>query len=82
MAMEIMRVNPAIRALIQEGKIQQIYSSMQTGQAGSGMQTMNQALFQLVNKRQILRELALQKSPISEELQEMLNDSKTKNIRR
>ncbi|MCX6131022.1 MAG: PilT/PilU family type 4a pilus ATPase, partial [Proteobacteria bacterium] len=82
MAMEIMRINSAIRALIQEGKIQQIYSSMQTGQANSGMQTMNQALFQLISRRMISRDLAMQKSPIPDELLEMLTDTKGKNVRR
>ncbi len=55
---------------------------MQTGQAGSGMQTMNQSLYQLVNKRFITKELAIQKSPIPDELQDMLSDNKQKNIRR
>jgi twitching motility protein PilT len=76
--MEIMRVNSAIRALVQEGKIQQIYSAMQTGQAGSGMQTMNQSLYHLVDQRLITKELALQKSPLPDELQDMLIDSKHK----
>lgn len=82
MAMEIMRINSAIRALVQEGKIQQIYSAMQTGQAGSGMQTMNQSLYHLISRRLITKELALQKSPLPDELQDMLSDNKQKSIRR
>lgn len=84
MSMEIMRVNSAIRALIQEGKIQQIYSAMQTGQAGSGMQTMNQSLYHLVSQRLITKELALQKSPMPDELEDILIDNRLKknNIKR
>jgi twitching motility protein PilT len=82
MCMEIMRMNSAIRALVQEGKVQQIYSSMQTGQAGSGMQTMNQGLYMLVQKRLISKEIALQKSPLPDELQDMLSENKQRSIRR
>ncbi|RZA10984.1 MAG: type IV pili twitching motility protein PilT, partial [Proteobacteria bacterium] len=78
MAMEILIMNPAVRALIQEGKVQQIYSAMQTGQQGTGMQTMNQALYSLVNRRVIARELAISKSPNPDELQEMFIDSKAR----
>ena len=45
MAMEILIPNPAIRNLIREDKIHQIYSSMQSGQDKFGMQTFNQALY-------------------------------------
>src|SRR5262245_58775129 len=48
LALEIMIPNPAIRNLIREEKVHQIYSQMQVGQAGSGMQTLNQALCQLI----------------------------------
>lgn len=48
LAMEIMLPNAAIRSLVREDKIHQIYSSMQIGQDTSGMQTMNQALYNLV----------------------------------
>ena len=51
--MEIMIPNAAIRNLIREDKIHQIYSQMQVGQAKFGMQTMNQALYGLYSKRQI-----------------------------
>ncbi len=83
MAMEIMMINSAVKALIQEGKIQQIYSSMQTGQSGSGMQTMNQALNSLVQRRLISKEVALHKSAHPDELMEMLSDpTRGKNIKR
>ncbi len=39
--MEVMVPNAAIRNLIREDKLHQIYSQMQMGQGGSGMQTMN-----------------------------------------
>jgi twitching motility protein PilT len=55
---------------------------MQTGQAGSGMQTMNQSLYHLISRRLITKELALQKSPLPDELQDMLSDNKQKSIRR
>ena len=50
MALEIMVTTPAIRNLIREEKIHQIYSAMQAGQK-FGMQTMNQSLIELVQKR-------------------------------
>ena len=46
MAAEILVVTPAIRALIRDDKIHQIYSMMQSGKK-YGMQTMNDALYQL-----------------------------------
>jgi twitching motility protein PilT len=45
MALEVLVPNAAIRNLIREGKIHQIYSQMQVGQGKFGMQTLNQALF-------------------------------------
>ena len=51
MSLEIMVATPAIRNLIREEKIHQIYSAMQAGQK-FGMQTMNQSLAELVQKRQ------------------------------
>ena len=45
--------NPAIRNLIRDDKVHQIYSSMQTGQEKLGMQTMNQSLATLYSKRLI-----------------------------
>ncbi|MBC7533081.1 MAG: type IV pilus twitching motility protein PilT [Oligoflexus sp.] len=78
MAMEILIINSPVKALIQEGKVQQIYSTMQTGQSGSGMQTMNQALYALVNRRIITKELATAKSPHPDELLDMFIDNKAK----
>jgi twitching motility protein PilT len=61
LAAEIMVVNAAIRALIRDDKAHQIYSIIQTG-AKTGMSTMNQALFNLVQKRQISYEDALERT--------------------
>ncbi|ABF40393.1 twitching motility protein [Candidatus Koribacter versatilis Ellin345] len=72
MAMEILVPNAAVRNLIREDKIHQIYSSMQTGQDKFGMQTFNQALATLVAQKQITMELAVQRSSMPEELQDMI----------
>src|SRR3989442_732598 len=71
MALEIMVTTPAVRNLIREEKIHQIYSSMQAGQK-FGMQTMNQSLLELVQKRKITREEALNCSMLPEELSQLL----------
>jgi twitching motility protein PilT len=63
---------PAIRNLIREDKIHQIYSSMQTGQEKLGMQTMNQSLASLYLSGQITLETALSASSLKEELMEMV----------
>ena len=73
MAMEILIPTSAIRNLIREDKIHQIYSSMQTGQEKFGMQTFNQSLSQLVLTRQITREDAMTKSSSPEELQDLFS---------
>jgi twitching motility protein PilT len=72
-ALEIMVPTPAIRNLIREDKIHQIYSSMQTGQEKYGMQTMNQSLATLVQRKQVALETAMTASSNREELQEMIN---------
>jgi twitching motility protein PilT len=68
LAVEVLVPNPAIRNLIREDKIHQIYSMMQTGQAKFGMQTMNQSLFDLYSKRLISYEDAVGRSPVPDEL--------------
>jgi len=72
LAMEILVPNAAIRNLIREDKVHQIYSAMQVGQLKYGMQTFNQSLSSLALKRQITRDLALSMSSNPDELQEML----------
>ncbi|MGD0697374.1 MAG: type IV pilus twitching motility protein PilT [Terriglobia bacterium] len=73
MAMEILVPNPAIRNLIREDKIHQIYSSMQTGQDKFGMQTFNQSLCTLYQMKQINLETAMLRSSNPDELQDMIN---------
>jgi len=72
-ALEIMIPTPAIRNLIREDKIHQIYSSMQTGQEKVGMQTMNQSLATLYQRKQVTLEHALEKSSNRDELQDLIN---------
>jgi twitching motility protein PilT len=72
-ALEIMVPTPAIRNLIRDDKVHQIYSSMQTGQEKIGMQTMNQSLVSLYMRKMISLETALGASSSREELQEMIN---------
>ena len=73
LALEILVPNAAIRNLIREDKIHQIYSAMQTGQAQFGMQTFNQSLATLYYKKQITLQLALSMSSQPDELQDMIN---------
>ena len=87
MALEILVPNAAIRNLIREDKIHQIYSMMQTGQDKFGMQTFNQSLATLYHKKQISLEAAMQRSSNADELKELidrgsgLNDAYTGNGR-
>lgn len=72
LALEIMIPTPAIRNLIREDKVHQIYSSMQAGQEKHGMQTMNQSLLNHYLRRNITLEVALGSSIMPEELQQMI----------
>ncbi len=72
LALEIMIPNPAIRNLIREDKVHQMYSVMQTGQEKFGMQTMNQSLLAHYLKRNITLEEALLRSPLPDELSQMI----------
>ncbi len=72
-ALEIMVPTPAIRNLIREDKIHQIYSAMQAGQEKVGMQTLNQSLATLYMQRKISMNTALAASSLKEELTEMIN---------
>ncbi|MBI2815770.1 MAG: type IV pilus twitching motility protein PilT [Acidobacteria bacterium] len=73
MALEILVPTPAIRNLIREDKIHQIYSAMQTGQEKFGMQTFNQALATLYFQKKVTLETALLRSHNQDELQDMIN---------
>lgn len=72
LALEVMVPNPAIRNLIREDKLHQIYSQMQIGQDKFGMQTMNQSLFTLLSKRLITLDDAMGRSSDPDEFRQML----------
>ena len=72
-SLEIMIPTPAIRNLIREDKIHQIYSAMQTGQEKVGMQTANQSLASLYQKKLVTLESAMSASSNRDELQDMIN---------
>jgi twitching motility protein PilT len=73
LALEIMVPNAAIRNLIREDKIHQIYSQMQIGQEKFGMQTMNQSLASLYARRLISMDDALGRSSDADELRNLIN---------
>ena len=73
LAAELMIPNAAIRNLIRENKIHQIYSQLQLGQEKFGMQTLNQALASLVNKKIISEEDAYNRSSDIEELKQTIS---------
>ncbi|HEY6328930.1 MAG TPA: type IV pilus twitching motility protein PilT [Blastocatellia bacterium] len=73
LAMEILVPNSAIRNLVREDKVHQIYSMMQTGQERYGMTTFNQSLATLYFKKLITLELALARSSNTDELQDLIN---------
>ena len=73
MAMEILVPNAAVRNLIREDKIHQVYSAMQAGQDKFGMQTFNQSLASLYFQKQISLETATLRSSMPDELNEMIN---------
>lgn len=71
LAAEVMLATPAIRAMIRDQKEHQIYSTIQAG-AKHGMQTMNQALYDLYAKRIITLETAFDYTPNIEEFEHMV----------
>jgi twitching motility protein PilT len=73
LAIEVMVPNPAIRNLIREDKIHQIYSQMQVGQSKFGMQTFNQSLAMLVQRGHIALDEALGRSSDQDELRNLLS---------
>ncbi|NRA33175.1 MAG: type IV pilus twitching motility protein PilT [Polyangiaceae bacterium] len=72
LALEVLIPSPAVRNMIREDKIHQIYSSMQVGQSRHGMQTMNQSLFSLYSKRLISLDQAMGRSSDQDELRTMI----------
>ena len=75
LALEVLVPNSAIRNLIREDKIHQVYSTMQTGQSKFGMQTLNQSLYDLYVKKLISYEDCIGRSSVAEELIQMLGRS-------
>jgi twitching motility protein PilT len=71
MAAEVLVVTPAIRSLIRDDKVHQIYSSMQSGKK-FGMQTLNDALYALCLSKDITMEDALKVTSSPDELLRML----------
>ncbi len=80
LAQEVLVPNAAIRNLIREDKVHQIYSQMQVGQAKYGMQTLNQSLYSLYARRLISLEEAMGRSNEPDELQMMLEGKGTEDI--
>ena len=74
MAAEILVVTPAVRALIRDDKVHQIYSTMQSGKK-FGMQTMNDALYNLYINREVLLEDCLRSSHDQNEFLRMIGQS-------
>jgi len=72
LAIEILIPNAAIRSLIRENKIHQIYAQMQMGQETSGMQTFNQSLADLYFRKKITLETAMSVSHQPEELADLI----------
>jgi twitching motility protein PilT len=72
LALEIMIPNAAIRSLIRDDKIHQIYSQMQMGQDKFGMQTLTQSLFMLYHTKQVTMEMALLRASDPDELKQMI----------
>jgi twitching motility protein PilT len=72
-SLEILVPTPAVRNLIREDKVHQIYSAMQTGQEKVGMQTANQSIASLYLNRKITIETAMAASANRDELQDMIN---------
>jgi twitching motility protein PilT len=77
LAAEVMLPNPAIRNLIREEKVHQIYSQMQVGQTKFGMQTMGQSIVALVQQNLITVDEALGHATELEELKQMLGVNRT-----
>ncbi len=82
MSMEILVPTPAIRNLIREDKLHQVYSQMQMGQSKHAMQTMNQSLLDLIQRRIITLEDALTRSPDTEELHQMFSGGRAGKVGR
>ena len=74
MCLELLIPNPAIRSMIREDKIHQVYGQMQMGQTKFGMQTFNQSLYALYKQRVVTLEEALARSHDIDELMDMVQE--------
>ncbi|MBS1959634.1 MAG: type IV pilus twitching motility protein PilT [Bdellovibrionales bacterium] len=72
LAAELLIPNLAVKNLIREDKMHQIYGVMQSGQGGTGMLTMNQSLVELIKKGNLTKPDALNLSLLPEELSKMV----------
>jgi len=72
LALEILMATPAVRAIIRDDKVHQIYSLIQAGQK-FGMKTMNQSLYELHSARKITINDAVSHSSLPAELEDMIN---------
>jgi twitching motility protein PilT len=73
LAYEFLAMTPAVRSLIRENKLHQVYGQMQIGQEGTGMQTMNQSLIAHIQKGSVTLDEAVIHSPDPEELLKTLD---------
>lgn len=73
LALEVLIPNAAIRSQIREDKVHMIYQSMQMGADKTGMQTLNQSLVNLVQKRAISVDTAMNSAYDPEELRALLS---------
>jgi twitching motility protein PilT len=77
LALEVLVPNQAVRNLIRDDKVHQVYSQMQVGQDKYSMQTLNQSLFSLFQKRLISQEEATSRSVEPEEFRMMMEGRTT-----
>jgi twitching motility protein PilT len=75
LCVEVMVPNPAIRNLIREDKVHQLYTQMQVGQDKYGMMTLNQSLFNLAQHRLISVEEAFARAGDPDELKTMFQNA-------
>lgn len=73
LALELLIPTTGIKSMIREDKLQTVYSAMQTGQEDTGMVTLNQSLLELIKKRHINLETALDLAYEKTELEELAN---------
>jgi len=72
LAAEVLLATPAIRTLLRDEKVHQVYSQMQAGHAGTGMQTMNRALIGFVERGLVATEEAIARATEPDELRQLL----------